>query len=91
MKEIGSNRVRLYNRVQTKGTFFNDTTNEYNFLLEYIDNGNLEDYIGKHRTPNAKLSVQDILILLQVADGMTVLKGKGIAHRDLKPSNILVS
>ena len=60
------------------------------FVFEYMDNGNLEEYVCHHRLTNA----QKIDILLDVANGLHYLSNRQpmrIIHRDFKPSNILVN
>lgn len=58
-------------------------------LFEYMDNGNLEDYILKHSLDDD----EKISILLSILVGMNYLSSRTpykILHRDFKPTNILV-
>lgn len=58
-------------------------------LFEYMDNGNLEDYILKHSLDGD----EKISILLSILVGMNYLSSRTphkILHRDFKPTNILV-
>lgn len=60
------------------------------FVFEYMDNGNLEEYVCHNRLTNG----QKIDILLDVARGLHYLSSRQpvcIIHRDFKPSNILVN
>nr|UDM84380.1 insulin-like receptor 1 [Sphaeroma serratum] len=55
-------------------------------VLEYMDNGNLRQYLDKERPSDEK----KVEIAIQVADGMAYLAYKGIIHRDLAARNVLV-
>lgn len=60
------------------------------FIFEYMDNGNLEEYVCHNRLTN----LQKIDILLDVARGLHYLSSRQplrIIHRDFKPTNILVN
>ena len=52
------------------------------FVLEYCDNGNLEEYIDDNDPLNEK---EVRYMLKQLASGLEVLKKYHITHRDLKP------
>lgn len=55
-------------------------------FLEYIDGGDLSDYIGKLDIPKA------IHFAFQFCGGMDYAYNKsGIIHRDIKPSNVLIT
>eukprot|EP00947_MAST-08B_sp_MAST-8B-sp1_P002583 g2583.t1 len=59
------------------------------FVLEFMPNGNLEDYLLKRNSPLSTKRVQ--AIALEFARGMTFLHGcqPPVIHRDLKPANLL--
>lgn len=59
-------------------------------LFEYMENGNLEDYLLKVKLDNVK----KITLMLDIAIGLHYLhnrKPEIILHRDLKPANILIN
>ena len=55
-------------------------------LMQYYENGNLQDYVR-----NSKITdVQKHEILLQILNALKFLHENGIVHRDLNPRNILI-
>lgn len=65
--------------VQLFGWFDN---NEHIYLaMEYIENGDLHNYIGSSGRPENEAR----LITKQILMGLEVMHGYGICHRDLKP------
>lgn len=60
------------------------------FVFEFMENGNLEEYITSHTLTRN----QQIELLLSVARGLQYLSSRHplcIIHRDFKPSNILIT
>lgn len=57
-------------------------------FVEYIDGGNLRDWIGLN--PNADLRIK-LDIAIQVCHGMEWAHSHGLIHRDIKPENILLN
>ena len=57
-------------------------------FVEYIDGGNLEDWIQKGRVEDWKTILR---IAIEIAYGMAHAHSKGLVHRDLKPTNILLT
>ena len=57
------------------------------FLSDYVNNGNLNDYIIKN-WPLDKSTIKHITSQLALA--LEFMHSKGICHRDLKPQNILL-
>jgi serine/threonine protein kinase len=59
-------------------------------IMEYIDNGNLDDYIyNKNHSILCKLKIS-----LEILKGLTYIherKPSYVIHRDIKPSNILIA
>ncbi len=56
--------------------------------MQYMENGQLFDYIvKKRRIPE----IQARKMFHQLLDGIEYMHKVGIAHRDLKPENILLS
>lgn len=57
------------------------------FVMEYIENGSLEDYIKQ----NGAFAVGDAVeICREVATGLLHAHGRGVLHCDLKPANVLL-
>ena len=65
---------------------FQDEDNLY-FLIDYVNNGNLNDYIIKN-WPLDKATIKHITQQLVLA--LDFMHSQGICHRDLKPQNILL-
>lgn len=60
-------------------------------LLEYAENGTLQDLINNCKKNNKKLSNNKIMnIILQITKSLQVLHSNNVIHRDLKPANILI-
>ncbi|MCB0329175.1 MAG: protein kinase [Bdellovibrionales bacterium] len=58
------------------------------FTMEYVDGGDLLDYIEKQGC----VSPEEFYHLIkQICDGMAAIHDAGIIHRDLKPENILLT
>ncbi|KAJ5513219.1 hypothetical protein N7463_002771 [Penicillium fimorum] len=56
--------------------------------MEYLELGDLQDYLYKKREPLSESEAQ--LIMLQTFEGLDIMHTSGFAHRDLKPNNILL-
>nr|XP_045593424.1 serine/threonine-protein kinase unc-51-like isoform X1 [Procambarus clarkii] len=65
-----------------------ETVNHVFLVMEYCNGGDLADYLHAMGTLNEGTIC---LFLIQMAESMRALYGKGIVHRDLKPQNILLS
>ncbi|MFZ5774816.1 MAG: protein kinase domain-containing protein [Thermodesulfobacteriota bacterium] len=57
-------------------------------FIEYIDGGNLSDWIKSGRCKNPRTA---LTLAIQFCHGMEFTHHKGIIHRDIKPANILVT
>lgn len=63
-------------------------TNETMLVMEYLENGSLEDLLKRNKRP---LTIRDaVQIALDVAEGLNYLHTQKIIHRDLKSANVLV-
>lgn len=79
-------RLHHRNICQMKEAFFED--NSINLVLEFVDGGDLLDYILREGGLKEPLAVH---IIAQVCDALAYIHSKGIAHRDLKPENVLLT
>jgi serine/threonine protein kinase/WD40 repeat protein len=59
-----------------------------NLFIEYVDGGNLADWIKTGRCKDMRTSLS---LGVQFCHGMEFTHSKGIIHRDIKPQNILVT
>ena len=57
------------------------------YVYEYIQNGDLKQFIKKGNVKSANI----MKITYQIVNGLYALHNYGILHRDLKPSNILIT
>lgn len=74
----------------TQARFVDNIGGQPYLFLEYVDGGDLNDWIG---TPRLTRDLPQVLrFALQFCDGMTHALSKGItAHRDIKPQNCLIT
>ncbi|EAN32172.2 Protein kinase domain protein [Theileria parva strain Muguga] len=73
------NIIQLYDIIDTPDTIF--------LIMEYVDGGELFDYISQ----NSRLSeVEAIRIFRQILSAVDFCHRKMLCHRDLKPENILI-
>lgn len=64
---------------------FNDV---YYLVMEYLDGGNLRQYIDAH--DDKRVPPNDALIIIRgVLEGLAYAHGHGLVHRDVKPPNIM--
>lgn len=57
------------------------------YVMEYVENGSLDDYIDEHGTLPASQAIE---MFRDVAIGLSHAHGKGVLHCDLKPANVLL-
>ncbi len=66
---------------------FGEENDLYFIAMEYVDGGNLKEYLDAHT-----LSAEETInFAYNIAKAVAVLHRHGYIHRDLKPENILVS
>ncbi len=72
--------VQVYDLIEDKGSLW--------MALEYVDGGDLADYLRKKN----QISLNESAVMIRaIAAGLAYAHDQGIIHRDLKPSNILLT
>ncbi|KAL0634955.1 hypothetical protein Q9L58_006073 [Maublancomyces gigas] len=64
-----------------------ESNREIFLAMEYVQYGDLSEYMKDHETARAEARE----VTRQILEGLKILHGEGICHRDLKPQNILVA
>jgi serine/threonine protein kinase len=67
-----------------------ETSNNYYFVLDYCEEGDLEQFMIKHKIKYFK-EKQAVDILFQIKDAFVELRRRNIIHRDLKLENIFIT
>lgn len=67
-----------------------ETTNNYYFVLDYCEEGDLEQFMIKHKIKYLK-EKQALDILFQIRNAFVELRKRNIIHRDLKLENIFIA
>ncbi len=57
------------------------------FVMEYLENGSLEELIRKKQVPSVSKCVE---FVTEIARGLEFAHSKGVIHCDLKPANVLL-
>jgi serine/threonine protein kinase len=53
--------------------------------MEYVPGPTMRDRMKKPRTP-----AETVSIVIQIAEGLSILHERGVVHRDLKPENVML-
>ncbi|KAM3134709.1 hypothetical protein pb186bvf_013184 [Paramecium bursaria] len=89
-KELIKNRTKYPNLVQYFD-FFELKTYGQMLVMEYMESGNLYDYICDRSNRKKQNFVKEAQqIIYQVSLGIQQLHSDGLMHRDLKPENVLI-
>ncbi|MDM8515523.1 protein kinase [Desulfobacterales bacterium HSG16] len=60
-------------------------------MVEYVDGGNLKDWIKEHKKEKSPDYKSGLNVAIQFCHGMEFAHSKGMIHRDIKPENILLT
>ena len=96
-KDNSLNEIRLLasinhkNIIGYKESFYEESTNTLNIILEYADGGDLQSKISAHKNINKYFNEKTIWsIFIQMVYGLKELHDRNIIHRDLKSANIFL-
>ena len=69
------------------------TKNDYYFLMEYVNGGDLYDALVAYKEKNGKPFSEEIVqyLMIQIVDALKYIHGKNIIHRNIKLDNILLN
>lgn len=81
-------KLQHKNVVSLKGVTTDPTNDETMIIMEYMENGSLQDLIVDNQVQFSRSDA--IQIALDVAEGLQYLHSQKIIHRDLKSGNVLV-
>jgi serine/threonine protein kinase/formylglycine-generating enzyme required for sulfatase activity len=70
-------------------TDFGKKGDRYYLVLEYVDGGDIEEYMAKRGSSLPPDEVHRILV--DLLSGLVYAHSKGVVHRDLKPANLLIA
>ncbi len=71
-----------------KGYEYGEINGEYFIVLEYLPDGNLEDFL-KHSGPLSVSAFKSVS--MDLCDAVEYLHAKDVIHRDIKPANIMLT
>ena len=96
-KDNSLNEIRLLasvnhkNIIAYKESFYEESTNTLNLVLEYADGGDLQSKITSHKNIKKYFNEKTIWsIFIQMVYGIKELHDRNIIHRDLKSANIFL-
>ena len=64
-----------------------EANNTAYYVMEYIDGGNLNEYVGKH---NGLSEAESLKYFKQIASALSYMHSHKILHLDMKPSNVML-
>ncbi|KAJ5394929.1 uncharacterized protein N7487_009232 [Penicillium crustosum] len=77
-----------YERCFVKSLGWYQTEAKLFIAMEYLELGDLQDYLHGQKQPLPEFEAQ--CIMSQILEGLDLMHENGYAHRDLKPNNILL-
>ena len=96
-KDNSLNEIRLLasvnhkNIIAYKESFYEESSNTLNIILEYADGGDLQSKISSHKNIKKYFNEKTISsIFIQMVYGLKELHDRNIIHRDLKSANIFL-
>ena len=80
-------RLEHENIVKIRGTMRVPESGNLAFVMEYVREGSLDNYLRSNQCPIKQL----FIFADNICDGMVYLSSEGIIHRDLAARNVLVA
>lgn len=84
--------INSINVISYKEAFYDEEKNTLNVVMEYADDGDLDNKIEEHKKFQTNFAEEEIWkIVIQTVHGLKALHSKRILHRDIKSANVFLT